>query len=69
VRFDWKVTAVAPGRHVVAWEVAAGLNGKARAVAANGSVPRGTFAVDVANKPAQSYVNNSGAVVSGSGQP
>jgi hypothetical protein len=69
VRFDWKVTAVAPGRHVVAWEVAAGLNGKAHAVAANGSVPQGTFAVDVANKPAQSYVNNSGAIVTGSGQP
>ena len=31
-RFDWAVTAVAPGKHVVAWEVAAGLNGKAKAV-------------------------------------
>ena len=31
-KFDWAVTAVAPGHHVVAWEVAAGLNGKAKAV-------------------------------------
>ncbi len=69
-RFDWKVTAVSPGRHVVAWEVAAGLNGRARAVlSSGGGLPHGSFAVDVANKPAQSYVNNSGQVVTGSGQP
>src|SRR5450755_1738381 len=46
-RFDWAVTAVAPGKHTIAWQVAAGLNGRARAVLANGSLPRGTFAVHV----------------------
>jgi hypothetical protein len=61
--FDWKVTAVSPGRHVVAWEVAAGLNGKARAVTSAGSAPRGNFAVTVSPKPAKSYVNNNGQVV------
>jgi hypothetical protein len=62
-RFDWAVTAVKAGKHVVAWQVAAGLNGKAKAVLANGSAPKGTFAVDVGNAPAQSYVNNNGQIV------
>jgi hypothetical protein len=38
-KFDWAVTAVKPGRHVVAWEVAAGLNGKAKAVLPTGRSP------------------------------
>ena len=38
--FDWAVTAVTPGKHVVAWEVAAGLNGKAKAVLSDGSAAR-----------------------------
>jgi hypothetical protein len=62
-RFDWAVTAVKAGRHVVAWQVAAGLNGKAKAVLANGAAPHGRFAVDVATAPAQSYVNNNGQIV------
>jgi hypothetical protein len=63
-RFDWAVTAVKAGRHVVAWQVAAGLNGKAKAVLANGTPPHGTFAVSVARAPAQSYVDNNGQIVS-----
>ena len=62
-KFDWAVTAVAPGRHVVAWEVAAGLNGKAKAVLNDGSLPHGTFTVNVSNAPAQTYVNNNGQIV------
>lgn len=61
--FDWKVTAVSAGSHVVAWQVAAGLAGKAKAVLADGSTPHGTFAVTVTGKPAQSYVDNSGNIV------
>ena len=61
--FDFGVTAVKPGRHVVGWEVAAGLNGKAKAVLANGSAPHGRFSVSVATAPAQSYVNNNGQIV------
>jgi hypothetical protein len=62
-KFDWAVTAVAPGRHVVAWEVAAGLNGKAKAVTNSGSAPRGTFTVLIHSAPSESYVNNKGQIV------
>jgi hypothetical protein len=62
-RFDWAVTAVQAGQHVVAWQVAAGLNGRAKAVLASGAAPRGTFAVNVGTTPAQSYVNNNGQIV------
>ena len=62
-RFDWAVTAVKAGRHVVAWEVAAGLNGRARAVLAGGGPPHGTFTVHVGSQPPQSYVNNNGQIV------
>jgi hypothetical protein len=63
VRFDWAVTAVSAGKHVVAWQVAAGLNGKARAVLADGSKPHGTFSVHVDSAPRQSYVDNKGQIV------
>jgi hypothetical protein len=62
-RFDWAVTAVQAGKHVVAWQVAAGLNGRATAVLASGAPPHGTFAVNVGTAPAQSYVNNNGQIV------
>jgi hypothetical protein len=66
-RFDWAVTAVQAGRHVIAWEVAAGLNGKARAVlSSGGGAPHGTFSVDVGYAPAQTYVNNNGQIVTSS---
>jgi len=61
--FDWGVTAVQAGRHVVAWEVAADLNGGAKAVLASGAQPTGTFSVHVATAPQQSYVNAAGKVV------
>lgn len=62
-KFDFGVTAVKPGRHVVAWEVAAGLNGKAKAVLQDGSLPHGKFTVLVHKAPAQTYVNNNGQIV------
>ncbi len=62
-RFDWTVTAVAPGRHVVAWEVAAGLNGKAKAMTSGGALPHGTFTVTIHNAPARTYVNDNGQVI------
>ena len=66
--FDWAVTAVASGRFTVAWELAAGQYGKARAVIASGSdacgrTPCGTFPVTISHKPAQSYVNDAGQIV------
>lgn len=62
-RFDWSVTPVQAGRHVVAWEVAAGLNGRARTALAAGGRPHGTFTVDVSGQPPQSYVDNDGRIV------
>lgn len=61
--FTWAVTAVAAGTHVVAWEVAAGLYGKSKAVLPDGSAPQGAFRVDIAQAPAQSFVNDNGQVV------
>lgn len=63
--FNWAVTAVAPGKFVVAWEIAAGIYGGAKAVLSDGSTPSGKFAVTIAKAPAQSYVNDAGQVVQG----
>jgi hypothetical protein len=57
--FVWHVTAVRPGLHKLAWEVAAGLNGKAKAVGTR----KGTITVLVRKAPAKTYVTNSGKVV------
>lgn len=61
--FRWAVTAVKSGRHVVAWQVAAGLTGNAKAVLADGSVPQGSFRVTIHSRPERSYVTASGKVV------
>jgi hypothetical protein len=61
--FNWGLTAVAAGRHVVAWVVSADLFGKAKAVLADGTSPGGTFAVKIAHAPAQAYVSSSGKVI------
>ena len=71
--FDWTVTAVAPGKFVVAWELAAGQYGKAKAVLAGGSsacgkTPCGALPVTINQIPAQSYVNDGGQIVHTSGQ-
>ena len=55
--FTWRVTAVRPGTHKVNWQVAAGLDGKAKAVPASGSELEGSFTVDIAREPAQSRVD------------
>jgi ABC-type glycerol-3-phosphate transport system substrate-binding protein len=50
--FEWQVTPVVAGTHLLRWHVAAGLNGKAVARTANGQDAAGTFRVRVASKPA-----------------
>lgn len=62
-RFDWALTAVKPGRHVIQYRVAAGLNGKAKAVVPGGGAPGGEFTVTINSKPRKSYVNNAGQIV------
>jgi hypothetical protein len=61
--FEWKLTAVEPGRYSLAYRVAPGLDGKARLAA--GSKARGTFTVQVADEPVPARVNSEGEVVRG----
>jgi hypothetical protein len=66
--FDWAVTAVSPGNFTVAWQIAAGQYGKAKAVIVSGTgpcgrTPCGTFPVTVSHTPSQSYVNDAGQIV------
>ena len=56
-RFVWRVTAVQSGTHTVKWQVAAGLNGKAKATLSGNRAPAGSVTVDVSDKPAQARVN------------
>jgi hypothetical protein len=56
-RFVWRVTAVKAGTHTVKWQVAAGLNGNAKATLAGNKAPAGSMTVDVSEKPAQARVD------------
>jgi hypothetical protein len=56
-RFVWKVTAVQAGTHTVKWQVAAGLNGKAKATLADNRAPAGSITVDISDRPAESRVD------------
>jgi hypothetical protein len=61
--FEWRVTPTRPGHYLLRYEVAAGLNGKAKARAESGGAPRGRFTVVVSGKAPQSRVNpKTGAV-------
>jgi hypothetical protein len=62
-QFDWGVTAIKAGTHVIQYQVVAGLNGKAKAVLAGGERPTGTFKVKIRSAPQQSYVNDKGQIV------
>jgi hypothetical protein len=62
--FVWRVTAVKPGIHAIKYKVAAGLDGKAKAVLAGGNEePTGTFTINVSNKPASARVGAGGQVI------
>jgi hypothetical protein len=61
--FDWGVTAVKSGAFAIRYEIAAGLNGKAKAVDATGAQPVGIFKIKIQNAPQQAYVNDQGKVV------
>jgi hypothetical protein len=62
-RMVWNVTAVQAGTFTVHYRVAAGLQGKAKAVTADGSVPAGEFVVRISSEPPQTRVTGSGQVV------
>jgi hypothetical protein len=62
--FVWKVTAVKAGPYKVSWRVAAGLNGKAKAVAAGGGpAPTGTFSGTVSRAAPEVRVADDGKTV------
>jgi hypothetical protein len=62
-RIVWNVTPVQPGTYTVHYRVAAGLEGNAKAVTADGSVPEGEFVVRISSAPPQTRVDDSGKVV------
>jgi hypothetical protein len=62
-RIVWNVTPVQAGTYTVHYRVAAGLQGKAKAVTADGSVPEGEFVVRISSTPPQTRVDDSGNVV------
>jgi hypothetical protein len=62
-RMVWNVTPVQAGTFTVHYQVAAGLQGKAKAVTADGSLPQGEFVVRISNTPPQTRVNDQGKVV------
>jgi hypothetical protein len=66
--FRWSVTAVRAGPFKIDWQVAAGLDGKAKAVSAGGgAAPRGSFAGSVSSRPPQARIGEDGrTIVSGS---
>jgi hypothetical protein len=59
----WNVTPVQAGTFTVHYRVAAGLQGKAKAVTGDGSVPEGEFVVRISSAPPQTRVTDSGQVV------
>jgi len=63
--FRWSVTAVKAGRYRIDWRVAAGLDGKARAVEAAGGrdAPRGEFAGVVSDEAPDVRVADDGKTV------
>ena len=59
----WRVTPVQAGTYTLHYELAAGLNGKAKAVAEDGSSPvEGEFVVTITDKPARATVAPNGDV-------
>jgi hypothetical protein len=59
----WKLTPVQPGYYVVAYRIAAGLQGKAVAVTDAGGIPQGKFPVAISDAPLRTHVNDAGQVV------
>jgi hypothetical protein len=58
----WRVTAVRVGTYTIHYEVAAGLQGKAKAVTSQGRPVKGQFVATISRKPPPSCVNDAGNV-------
>jgi len=55
--FVWRVTPVAPGRHVVTYRVAPGLGNQGVARLQDGGAAKGTFAVRISDRSPKQIVN------------
>lgn len=67
--FRWNVTAVEPGPFALRYEVAAGLDGRAKAVlAGGGGAPRGRFAGTIDSAPPTASVGDDGETILREGQ-
>lgn len=65
---DWRVTPAKPGTYTVQYQVAAGLQGNAKAVTVDGAPVGGQFTVTIDAKPPQTCVSGSGKIVKGNCQ-
>jgi hypothetical protein len=61
--FTWNVTAVRAGAYKITYKVAAGLDGKAKAIDAEGVAPAGTFIGRVDDTPPDTRVAEDGVTV------
>jgi hypothetical protein len=61
--FKWSVTAVQAGPFDISYRVAAGLDGKARAVAAGGTAPTGKFSGNISDEAPDSRVADDGKTI------
>ena len=61
--FKWTVTAVVAGNYSVSYKVAAGLDGKAKAVAPGGGAPRGSFTGKISDAAPETRVADDGKTV------
>ena len=59
--FEWRVTAVEPGAYTIDYEVAAGLDGRARL--ASGGRTSGSLKVKIDDAPAEARIGENGAVI------
>jgi len=61
--FQWRLTAVQAGDYAVEYQIAAGLNGYAKAVLSSGAPARGRYRVTISSTPPQTTVQSDGQVV------
>jgi hypothetical protein len=61
--FKWDVTAVVAGPYELSYKVAAGLNGKARAIDETGEAPQGLFTGTVSDEAPQTRIADDGKTI------
>ena len=63
IEMVWQLTPVVAGTYTVHYELAAGLNGKAKAVTRDGGPVEGEFVVTINDKPPKASVSGNGKVI------